>query len=917
MTEEKRQKLGSNEFRSEDDISNGKMRYIFGTWQEASKELTPTDAVEICQSAMKAQELLATYPQDKILRTLKKLQIVWADRQSSYRIQAAKDLPKITGFSQQMIDLALEELAATLDTAELQRKLLHETNGVPLTPEYKYNVTSKTILSAFPIGSVFHVLSGNVFLVGVGSWLEGIITRNVSILKMSSNETYFMPLFLKSLNEVDQDGILSKTVAAIDIKSSNHQVIEVFKQNVDGIVIWGGEDAVKTYRNGLPARTRVVVFGPKVSFAIVTKKGLESQGIQTVANNLANEIAIWDQNACTAPQVCFVEGKDQCNLLLSALKTAMIEVTNKIPSGSPPPDTAAEIRKIRGVREIAEARGEGQLLESSHRNVDWTIYQDNSLSMDLSPLHRTLRLTPIQSMNDVFELAAPMRGYLQTVGVAADPFEYQKLFHELSRLGAQRCFELGAMFAGEIDDPHDGAYDLPQLLNISVSRLKKTTSSGQTKDSFLANDPSLTQAEGIDPWDHHYARQEIIDSRLRQIVDAAKKSSFYSKKFAGIEIDSAKDLQKLPLLTRGEWTDKMLPASRDLLTKSMQGGFITQSGGSTGEPKYSYFAKDEWESMVLYAGRIFRAMGFRSSDRIGYLMSNADLYGGFVSFNAVAFGLGAQSYSFGPTPSFSVFRHAFEAFHINALIGFPPTIMSLLRQLNEQGTKIKLDKVMFSGSPISQIDRKWLKEKTGCGTIASVIGTTEANHIAYQCDEQMGTTFHHTCDDYNYMELVDEQGSLSKQGEFGRIVITNMHKTTAPVIRYLNGDKAKWVANTCACGRLDRVIDYQGRWDSIICIANTNIDYNDVRRVLEREGVSLVQLNAAFINGKEQLDIVCESHEKIDPQKMLQILSNELRDFQIESAILSTTLKVVGIGEIPRNPRTGKIKEINDTRNTL
>ena len=131
-----------------------------------------------------------------------------------------------------------------------------------------------------------------------------------------------------------------------------------FKAEVDGVVVWGGKDAVEAYRNQLPARTKCIVFGPKLSVAVLTERGIKRLGVDETATRLADEISIWDQNACTAPQMCFVEGEKNARLLVESLAARLEEEESEtLPCGPADVDTAVEIQKVRGISEMEEALG--------------------------------------------------------------------------------------------------------------------------------------------------------------------------------------------------------------------------------------------------------------------------------------------------------------------------------------------------------------------------------------------------------------------------------------------------------------------------------------------------------------------------------------------------------------------------------
>ena len=318
-----------------------------------------------------------------------------------------------------------------------------------------------------PLGIVLHVLSGNVFLVGIGSLVEGLITGNINIIKMSSSEKCFMPRLVQSFIDCDDDKVVSQSIALIDYSATDVSVISALKKKVDGIVVWGGEQAVRAYRDDLPARTRLVVFGPKLSIAVVTRGGLDSEGADKIAGQLANDIAIWDQNACTAPQMCYVETLANARLFVGKLADALAKVELELPAGTVDTHVAVEIQKMRGVFEVAEAQGEGMEF-GSRENVNWTVVLDQGLAIEPSPLHRTIRIVPFEKRADILAKAGELRGYLQTVGLATNPGSRMEWFSELAGAGALRIVDIGTMAGGEIDDPHDGIYDLAQLGNFVV-----------------------------------------------------------------------------------------------------------------------------------------------------------------------------------------------------------------------------------------------------------------------------------------------------------------------------------------------------------------------------------------------------------------------------------------------------------------
>ena len=870
-------------------------RYLFGELVEATAPLTSEDVVEISRRAHAARARMIAYPQDKVLALLGRIQKLWKGEDSPYRKRAMEVLPEATGFSRPMLELGLEELVWTLDSDILRQKLAVELGDIPLVIGEKFNSKNQTSLKYLPIGTVLHVLSGNVFLVGPGSLVEGLITGNVNILKMPSEEKFFLPLFLESLKEADTDGVVASSIAAIDYSSSQTDVIETLKNQMDAIVVWGGEQAVQAYRFGAPARSRLIVFGPKLSFAVVTAEGMKASGPERIAEQIAKEIVIWDQQACTAPQSCYVEGEENARLLMEALPAAMARLQKQYPPGGAARDAAVEIRKARGVAEVREALGEGLLRDSGFGNLDFTFLMDKSLELEPSPLNRTLRVVPYHNLSDVMANLEGLRGYLQTVGLEAGVGEWSSLVDRFSLLGALRVLPLGTMSGGEIDDPHDGLYDLPQYLNLVVSR-------------------SRSKLAPFDRYDRD-TRKQVQDAKLRILVGQARRSEFFAQRLGGVEVSSLEDLTRVPLLTRADWEAQMPPQSATLQTRESVGGYVTRSGGSTGVPKFSIFDGRDWSAMLGSAVAMMEAAGFSSGDRIANFWSAGDLYGSFVSFNHVNFELGAQSYCFAHVNDPANFLPIARDFKINAIQGVPPTVMKVLRGAKELDPSFTIEKVMFAGMPMAPADREWLEREVNAKIIVSVIGTTEANHIGYQCPHLRGSN-HHLVEDYNLIEIVDENGAPVRDGETGRIAVTNLEKWNYPVIRYLNGDAGRIVGSSCKCGRSGRVLEYLGRWDDIVAFGNMNIVYGDVVKALEPVGATQVQMVLSFREGVEHMKLAVETESVVSAEDVVELLKKGVHEFDLmlSKGQFSFETRIGRPGSIPTNARTGKVKGVVDER---
>lgn len=895
--------------------------FVFGREVDLGDALTPDRARALCREARAAQADVDHRPREADLWTLlDALARVWGDPMHPLRVEAQATLPGITGFSAEMIALGLDALASDLLSSEaLRKKVRTELRGIPgpLLPGVRFDHDSGTSTQWKPLGVVLHVLAGNVFLGGVGSLLEGLLTGNASLLKMSSDETFFLPLFLKSLSAHDPQGLFTRRIACFVFPSSARDVMDAFKEECDGVVVWGGEQAVRGWRERLPASCRLVVFGPKLSVAVVTKAGMAEHGVEEAARRLADELAIWDQNACTAPQVCFVEGTEHPRALLDALAKACAARQTSLPAGQVDFATACEIRKIRGLQSVREALGEG-LLAASPQDLAWTVYTDASPDIATSPLHRTLRIVPFSSAQALREALAPVAPQLQTLGLLTGASEDAAFRESLADAGALRLLPLGAMAGGESDDPHDGAYDLPQLLKLVCHR----------------HEPRWRHVHPDDRASPEARTREIAD-RLALLERSARRTPLYAERLAHHGPLSLETLERFPRLTRLDLELNMPPAGLGLLApdaaapaqfpQAFQGGYVTRSGGSTGEPKFSVYDKDDWDAMMDHGVRVFLAAGLRPGTRLANCFLAGDLYGSFVSFDHINARVGVTTFGFGSAVTGVGLADAWRKFGLDAVMGVPATIVPALRAAHALEPALRIETVVFAGQPMSRVDAQWLRTVLGVNRLSSIIGANDGGQIGYQCEHLEGA-FHHAVDEYNYLEFVDDEGRPVPEGTAGRILVTTLRKHRLPLIRYDIGDRGRLVRTGCACGRRSRVFEYLGRADDMVTVGLMNLPLSDLRRAVETAGGAEMQLVIRSDERGESLEVRVErslpgegqaTHGEKEtrafrdallvalPVVAARLEEGRLADFQVT---------LVSPGGIARNLRTGKIAAVLDER---
>ena len=100
-------------------------------------------------------------------------------------------------------------------------------------------------------------------------------------------------------------------------------------------------------------------------------------------------------------------------------------------------------------------------------------------------------------------------------------------------------------------------------------------------------------------------------------------------------------------------------------------------------------------------------------------------------------------------------------------------------------------------------------QKYLCSELFMSYGSREFMLIGMECSKHMG---YHLSEDNLYVEVIDEEGNTCREGESGRILITDLHNEVNPFIRYEIGDIGSITREPCHCGLpFVRLSDVAGR----------------------------------------------------------------------------------------------------------
>ena len=317
---------------------------------------------------------------------------------------------------------------------------------------------------AQPRGVLVHWVAGNVALLGMISVIQGLLTKNANLVKVSRQNAGILPYFLAALGQVRYrrpDGeeisgtLLTDAVRAIYTDREDTAAATAISTLADVRVAWGGREAVEAIVN-LPRRfgTEDIVFGPKTSFVVVGAEMLHAEaGARKVAGEVARDTVALSQRGCNSPHTVFVE---RGGLVAPAGFAALLaEELGRISQRVPADVTPQESFQILGWRAEYDMRGQAWY----SNGVRWSVFFSNEDSGLASPCYgRTLFVRPL---DNVFEVAPVCSVNTQTAGLALGERRL-KLAEVLTARGVERCPEVGRMSLYDV--PWDGMYPMDRMV---------------------------------------------------------------------------------------------------------------------------------------------------------------------------------------------------------------------------------------------------------------------------------------------------------------------------------------------------------------------------------------------------------------------------------------------------------------------
>jgi len=290
------------------------------------------------------------------------------------------------------------------------------------------------------------------------------------------------------------------------------------------------------------------------------------------------------------------------------------------------------------------------------------------------------------------------------------------------------------------------------------------------------------------------------------LIHASKSVPYYQQIFREAQLIEGDKLclenwQNVPLLKKEIIrSQKESLLSKDYINRKW---YSNSSGGSTGEP--TQFVQDniylKWErASVHYWYKNIVGIDETRVKRVILWGSERDLFQGGIGWQKNLFywltnTIFLNSFKMN-SEDMNRYIQSINKFKPDIVSGYAGSLFELCRYARENKLSIYTPKIVVSQAEILTEEMRNSIHEGFNTKVYDFYGSREASALAGEC--HFGRK--HVLAYHNYIEILDNDNNPVKEGQEGRVIITNLHNYSMPFIRYDIGDRAIKGTVNCPCG---------------------------------------------------------------------------------------------------------------------
>ncbi len=428
-----------------------------------------TSLADVAEAVNKSRKKVYEMPIDDIIGILDKVGKMWEDPCFILRKISKRIFLQSGQYSEEMIELSLKYMCGMYDKDYLENMLDSDLfgNRKALDGFIKLQSMTPVAVKAVPRGIAGHWLSGNTLIIGQISLLRAILTKNASIIKVSSKNKLFLPLFLESFkyikwmnnnDELIKGEDLTACISVIYFNSNDQECNEELSTYSNIRVARGGREAIGAIMNTKKGYgTEDLIYGPKYSMIAIGRECLNKNYIENLIKNASIDFSIWDQYACTSPHVVFAEKGGEISVKEFAQKISMQMgvLENILPNKTVTNENAPAII-------AARIENEFDGITYNNESTAWSVlYNEDKLELPEPLFSRVVRIIAVDDIVQVYSL---IDKYIQTMGIAMEGNKKHSFVNECIYRGVERCVPVGLMHTMLPGSPWDGFFSCDRLV---------------------------------------------------------------------------------------------------------------------------------------------------------------------------------------------------------------------------------------------------------------------------------------------------------------------------------------------------------------------------------------------------------------------------------------------------------------------
>lgn len=315
-----------------------------------------------------------------------------------------------------------------------------------------------------PLGVLFHIAAGNMDALPIVSIAEGLLAGNINILKLPSVDNGLTIKAMQIL--IENEPRLRDYVYIFDTPSSDFVAMKKMADMADGIVVWGGDEAVTAVRGLAKPGTRLIEWGHKLGFAYIS--GYENK--EQELSDLAEHILVTKQLLCSSCQVIYIDTDnfEEVKNFASEFVSYMNKAAIKYPVDEI--GAIAETSIKRRVKLYDDFIGGAVSAndESVFYGNNVSVTAINNSELELSYMFGNVYVKPLPRVR-ITGVLRSKKEYLQTAGLICESGLRSELTGIILKSGVERVTRAGNMSYYFDGEAHDGEYPLlryTRLVNI-------------------------------------------------------------------------------------------------------------------------------------------------------------------------------------------------------------------------------------------------------------------------------------------------------------------------------------------------------------------------------------------------------------------------------------------------------------------